>query len=59
METIPYQQPDSKQVVRVEIAYDERPGAAPQRFTIEELVQGKTLYLWEWLSPEEFDKRCE
>jgi hypothetical protein len=59
VETIPYRQPDPKQEVHVQIAYEDRPNAADQSFTLDQLGEGRTLYRWDWVSAEAFDKRCE
>ena len=56
---VPYRQPDPKQEVHVQIAYEDRPLAADQWFTLDQLGDGKTLYRWDWVSAEAFDKRCE
>ncbi len=59
VETIPWQQPDPKQRVHVEIAYEARPAATEQWFTLEELGEGRTLYRHDWVSSKEYDERCD
>ncbi|WP_439663255.1 hypothetical protein ACSHWB_18515 [Lentzea sp. HUAS TT2] len=59
VETVPWQQPAPDQEVHVEIAYEQRPQATTQMFTLAQLSEGKTLYRGDWVSREEFDARCE
>lgn len=59
VETIPWQEPAPDREVHVDIAYDKRPNASSQSFTLEQLAKGKTLYRNEWVSAEEFAGRCD
>ncbi|RAS63858.1 hypothetical protein C8D87_106260 [Lentzea atacamensis] len=59
VEAIPWRQPGPDQVVSVDIAYEERPHATVQDFTLRQLDDGKTLHRHEWITAEEFDERCD